>query len=118
MKLLIADVYKLIYKMSGAHRLSLGIAVAYITLLNLITICGLALLLEGWMPTKVIHKLFTFPYYFVTASFLLLINFLIMLPIRNLKKKRKQRILYIPIIIYTVISIMLYIYIQYANRIF
>jgi len=118
MKLLIADVYKLIYKMSRAHRLSLCIAVAYVTLLNLITISGLALLLEGWMPTKIIHKLFLFPYYFITTSVLLLINFLIMLPVRDLKKKRKQRIIYIPIIIYTLISLLLYIYIQYANRIF
>jgi hypothetical protein len=95
----------------------LFLAIVYVTILNLITIDGLGMLLEGWMPTtRFIHILFIFPYFIVTALIMFFINYLVMLPLKNLRKERSKKPVLLPIVIYTIISILLFLYINYSNK--
>jgi len=115
MKRLIADVYKTVYKISGAKSFSIIFAIAYISALNLISIYGLGLLMEGWMPTRFVHKLFASPYYIFTTIAMLLFNLWMMTPLKNLSKERNKPPFYPSIIAYTLISILLLLYIHYKD---
>ena len=117
MRRLIADIYKILYKITRERYLSLIISIVYITILNLITIQGLGRLLEGWMSViGYLRLLFRFPYIIATTIIMLGINFLIMLPLKNLKKERQKKPAIIPIVIYTVICFILVLYMQYSDK--
>jgi len=116
MKRLIADVYIILWRITKAKSLSFIFALAYITTLNLISIYGLSLLLQGWMSTGMIRKLFNYPYYLITAPAVFLLNLWLMTPLKNLSKERKKTPFYPSVIAYTLITIVLCIYIHYRDR--
>jgi len=118
MKRLIADIYKIIYRFTRVHSASFIFALVYVTTLNLISIYGLALLLSTWLSTKFILKLFVFPYLIIIAAIILFFNFRMMRPIKNMHKERKKMPYYPSIIAYTLITIILCLYIHYRNVIF
>ena len=114
MRRLIADIFKILYELTGYKFPSFIAALVYITALNMLTIYGLAILLSGAIPeVGFIFKLYTFPLYFLTAFGLLAFNYIIMLPLENLSKEKGSKIMPVPIIIYTVISIILFIFTIY-----
>lgn len=118
MKRLTTDIYKVLYKFTGAKWFSVLFAVAYITLLNVITLQGLVLLLQGWMSIlRFLQKLFAFPYYFIIAVAVFAVNYISILPLKNLKKERHKKPLIIPVIVYTLVCILLYLYIHYSDKI-
>ena len=68
MRRLIIDIYRIVFRLTGAKLLAIGVGLVYMTLLNLVMIYGLGLLMEGWLPfMSIVHKLFAFPFYIVTA---------------------------------------------------
>ena len=114
MRRLIADIYKILYALTGYKFISFVIALVYITALNLLTIYGLSTLLTGALPfAGTIQKLFNFPVILITGFAVLSINYWLMLPLENLSKERGAKIMYLPIIIYTVISAILFAYTLY-----
>ena len=117
MKRLIADVYKIIYKASRARTFSIYAALTYVTCLHIVTIQGLALLLEGWLSImRVFRALFTFPFILAPAAVFFTVNLLITLPFKNLKKERRKDPLMIPVIVYSVACLMLFIYIRTSYK--
>jgi len=112
MKRLITDVFKIAYKVTRAKTFSLVFALVFITALNFIVIYGLTTLFDEWVSTRTIHKLFTFPYYFVTLFVLLLINFLVMIPSKKLGPVLKNKSGSTPpVLIYAMIALILFLYI-------
>ena len=117
MKRLITDVYNAVYKITKAKTLSFILALICVTLLNFIVIYGLTILLDEWLPTRAIQKIFTHPYYFFTFFLLLLINFIIMATPEKFGKRLRSNSSNIPaILIYSVIAVILFAYIYYAKK--
>jgi hypothetical membrane protein len=86
--------------------------------LNLVIIFGLCLLLQDLYPELyMVHTLFSFPYYFVTAAAVLFVNIRIA-PIKVTIKEKKKHIFYIPIIIYSVAALILFLYSHYIDVMF
>src|ERR1700744_3425198 len=103
MKILILDLYKLCYRITGSHAFSVGFAFVYITILNLIVTYGIGVLMPGSAASKIIHILLSFPVCIATVIIMLLINFWIMTPLKNMKKERKNKVSYWGIVMYTCI---------------
>ncbi len=118
MKILILDLYKMMYRISGKSTLSLVVALIYITILNLVVMYGLGVLMPGSTTSKVMHLLFRFPVYIITAIIVFLIDLWIMHPLKNIKKERRNKISYWGIVMYTGIALVFIIYTKYGNRIF
>ena len=118
MRSLIVAVYRLVYNVTRFKVFSVVISVAYITLLNMVMIFGLGMLMEGWMPTSIVHKLFAFPYIlFITA----LMTYLIIkvTPTRKtLSKDAKKVTKYTAVLIYTGLCLLVLAYIKYGDRVF
>ncbi len=118
MRSLIVAVYRLVYNVTRFKVFSVVISVAYITLLNMVMIFGLGMLMEGWMPTSIVHKLFAFPYIlFITA----LMTYLIIkaTPKRKaLSKDAKKVTKYTAVLIYTGLCILVLLYIKYNDKVF
>jgi hypothetical protein len=116
MKTLIVDAYRFVYRISGAKMFSVVIAIIYVSILNMVVLCGLSLLLEGLMPTSFIHRLFVFPYYFVTGALMLVVMFRYKPSKKAIAKEAKTTKDYTFIIVYTLASIILYLYMQYGVK--
>ena len=117
MRSLIVAVYRLVYNVTRFKLFSLVVAIAYISLLNLIMIYGLGLLVEGWLPTSIVHKLFAFPYIIFSA---LLMTYLIYRATpnrKNLSKDAKKVTKYTAVIIYTALCILVLVYVKYQDKI-
>jgi hypothetical protein len=116
MRRLIADVFKIAFKITNSKLISLAFALIYITCLNLLTIYGLGLLLTELLPyIGKLFILFSRPYIYLTILVTLLINFLIMLPLQKLSREQEKPSSLSSIIIYSVISLLLFLYSQYAD---
>lgn len=111
MRRLIADIYKIIFHITGSKVISLFVAIGYISLLNLLTIYGLIILTEEWIPELLYaHRAFIFPYIVGTALAIGAFNFYIMLPLQNLTEEINLKPVIKPIVIYTVVSALLFAY--------
>ncbi len=118
MRVLIVDLYKILYSRSRAKWPSVIGAVAYITLLNVITIRGLALLMETWLPVvKALKVAFRFPYVILPALIILSINYMLITPLRNLKKERQKKPHTLPILVYSAACVVLVLYELYGHKI-
>jgi hypothetical protein len=118
MRRLIADIYKMVYKLTSNKLFSLSFALLYITTLNLFTIYGICVLLTDFEP--IIAKLlivFTRPYIYGTLVLGLGFNFWLMLPLENLSKEKNKPYLLAPIILYSLVTLLLFIYTRYADEI-
>ena len=116
MRRLIADVFKLLYELTGYKFPSFIIALIYISALNLITINGLAVLLAGAFPELgIVLRFFMSPFLYGTIAVVLAINYIIMLPLEKLSQEKGTRIMYLPLILYTLMSLLLFAYTIY-NR--
>lgn len=117
MKTLIIDVYRFVYKFSRAKMFSVGVAVIYITILNMVVLCGLCLLLEGWMPTSYMRKLFIFPYYLFTGAIMLYVTALFKPSQKAISKEAKKANNYTFIIVYSLAGLILFLYLRYGDKI-
>jgi len=116
MKRLIADLYKIVYKVTNAHMASLLFSIAFVSTLNYISLYGIGLLLERNAAAKIIHKLVSFPVSVGTFIVIFLLNLWLMTPLKNLSKERKKQPFYPSIIAYTLVCIVLLIFIHYRDR--
>ena len=89
MKRLIADLYKIVYKVTNAHMASLLFSIAFVSTLNYISLYGIGLLLERNAAAKIIHKLVSFPVSVGTFIVIFLLNLWLMTPLKNLSKHRQ-----------------------------
>ena len=113
MRRLIADLYKIIFRYTHNKVISLFSALIYFTVLNLILVYGLGILAEGWMPTSYVHILFAFPYIIGVSAVMFIFNFVIMLPLQNLSRDKETGVMYVPLIVFSLAAIILFIYIKY-----
>ncbi len=113
MRRLIADVYKILYKYTHNKAISLFSALAYITTLSLVLIYGFGILAEGWLPTSYVHLIFAFPYIIGVVIAMFVFNFVIMLPLQNLSRDKETAVMYMPLVIFSLAALLLYIYIKY-----
>jgi hypothetical protein len=119
LKQLIADTYKALYKLTGKQLFSLAIALSYITLLNLVTLYGLCILFKGLFTIAgLLTKLFVFPYYFLTAIVMLVINFSLTLPLEKLLNEKRRKPAMLTLIIYSLAALVLFLYTHYSEMIF
>ena len=118
MKSLITSVYRFIYNITRFKLFSLVIAIAYVALLNLVMMFGLGIMLEGWMPTSFVHKLFAFPYIIFTAALMTYLIYRATPAKKTLSKDAKKAQSYTPILVYTALCIIVFIYIKYGEKVF
>jgi hypothetical protein len=118
MRRLIADMYKIVFKLTGHRAFSFFFALGYITTLNLLSVYGICILLETLYPQLwYIHNyLFTLRLnFFATVAVVSTLNFRMMLPLHNLSNEMNVKPKLLPIIIYTFLSLVLFIYILITN---
>ena len=112
------DAHKIVFNITKAAFFSFFIALLYITTLNVISIYGSAILLQGWMiPAKVVKRMSTMPFYIGVSLFVLIMNYRGLKTV-DLSKERKKEVFYPPILIYSVMSVILFLYIYYRDKIF
>ena len=118
MRRLIADLYKIAFKITESKIVSLFFSIGYISLLNLLSIYGLGILLEDMLPElSYIHLVFSFPYIIGIVLVMVSFNFWLMLPLHKLSEEFDVKPVLRPIIIYTVISAFLYAYTLLVNHV-
>ena len=118
MRSLIADIYKILYRLTGKKLFSFSFALSYISVLNLFIIYGLSFLLAGLVPyISLLHFLFTKKLIFLTILLVFVVDFLLMLPLQNLSKDKSRPYKLAPIIVFSVASILLFIYAKYGDKI-
>jgi len=111
MKRLVVEVYKLLYMVTRQNAVSTYAAILYITILNLITLQGMAQLMEGWLRImSYVRYLFIFPVYILTGIFIYSLYIFRLRPLKNLKKERQKLFSPVPVIIYTAASVLLWLY--------
>ena len=118
MKTFIIEAYRFIYRISGAKMFSVVTAIIYVTILNVIIISGLSLLLGGWIPIfNIVHKLFTFPYYFFSGALLFGLTIRFRPSKKAIAKEAKKAKDYTFILIYTLAALILFLYLRYGDKI-
>lgn len=119
MKLLILDLYRLVYRIVGKNTPAIVITLIYITFLNLVSTYALGILLEGlFNVTSVIRRLFAFPFILGTIVLMFLISVSIMAPFKNIKKELKKKPGYWGVVMYTGVAMVVYFYTKYGNSFF
>ncbi|MCD6010372.1 MAG: hypothetical protein K0Q79_234 [Flavipsychrobacter sp.] len=117
MKRFITDLYKIIYQLTGYKTLSIGLAIVYLSALNLLTLYGLIFLLKGLVKVTALLKLFAFPYYLITIVAMLAFNYWLLTPLKDLSKGKRIKPLVAPIIVYSLVAILLFLYGRYFETI-
>jgi hypothetical protein len=110
MKRFIVRVFRIAYQITGAKLFSFIFALIYVTGLNLVTIYGLSLLLEGLFPTTFIVNLFSFPYIYVASIAMLGLVFAMAPSFTSISVERKKKPNYATVLIYSVVSLLLFVY--------
>ncbi len=119
MRRMIADLFKVIYKLTNSKLISLPFAVLYISFLYLVTIYGLCFLLTDEVPILgIIARLFRPPYGYGVFLLIAGFNFWLMLPLQNLTKDKNKPYSILTVAIYSIACFCLLIYIRYADRLF
>jgi len=119
MKMFITDVYKIFLKLTGNRCPSIILAVAYTSALNLLIVYCLGFLLKGISDGIILLlKLFTFPYLLVPLAVMLAFNSWLLMPFHYLTHgKRKPRTV-APMIVYSLVALVLFLYGRYFERLF
>lgn len=119
MKRLITDIYKILYRITSNKIISVIIAVLYLSALNLVTIYGLVFLLKNLeKKIKIILIFFSYPYFIYLSLTMLLLNFWLLTPFKNLSKEKRIRPFVAPIIVYSLVSLVLFLCSRYFDKIF
>jgi hypothetical protein len=80
---------------------------------------GLGILLEGWLAfTSIVHTLFHFPIILGTILVMLAINFSVAPPLSAIAKEGKKIKKFAPIVSYTILGVLVFLYAQYCDKIF
>jgi len=114
MKYILTDIYRLIGLLTKNKTLSVAIAVLYICLLTFFIFNGLALLLDA---SGFVLSLFTFPLAIIVIIPLYIL-FLWLMPTANtIAKNKKRPIGFVPIILFTLIALVSYLYVHFESQI-
>ncbi len=119
MRILILDIYRLLYKSTNKHAFSMGVTLTYITILNLVTLYGLGLLLkDSFSAAKIIIKLFSIRFLPITFILMFLMDLWIMTPLKHIKKEKKNPNSVWGLIMYTFLSVIIFTYVNYGDTLF
>ncbi len=118
MKRFITDLYKFIYRVTGFKTLSVFLAVVYMSALNIMTLFGLIHLLKGLVSKiTLLLTFFSFPVYIITIALMLIFNFWLLSPVKDLSKGKRVKPLIVPIIVYSFVALILFLYGRYFESI-
>jgi hypothetical protein len=112
MKNFILDVYKMLFRRTRDKKLSIILAVSYISMLNMITIYCLCFLTSDMLISSLILKACAFPYIFVCAAGMFVFISTQLLPFKDLSKEKIVRPVLSPLVIYSVVSMLLIFYVK------
>lgn len=119
MKRIIAKIYRLTFRFTGARLFSYIFALAYATALNLVTIYGLSLLLADLFPTKMLTQLFSFPMIVPTTVVMLAINYLFAPSMHSISAmEKRQKMSDSTVAIYSIVSAVVLAYAELFDKIF
>jgi len=108
---IIASVFIILYRLVRNEIVALFLALIYTTVLNMLMIYGSGLLLEGWLASaSLVHKLFKFPLIIGMGILVLALNFWLVLPLQNLSSSTDKPPAYVPLLIYSFLGLLLYLY--------
>ena len=75
--------------------------------------------MEGWLPMmSIVHKLYAFPFYIVTAIAIIGVTFWAMPPLSTISKESKKQSSPLGVIVYTIFGIVVGLYIMVGDKIF
>lgn len=119
MRSLITSVYRFLYNTTRFKLFSLVIAIAYVSLLNMVMTYGLAIMLEGWLtPLAFLRKLFVFPTIIFTSALMVYLVYRAMPAKKTLQKDAKKSQSYTAILVYTGLCILVWVYLKYNDKVF
>lgn len=119
MRALITSVYRFIYNLTRFKLFSLVIAIAYVSLLNLVMTYGLSLMLRDWLtPLGFLLKLFSFPVIIFTTGLMVYLVYRATPAKKTLAKDAKKSQSYTAILVYTGLCILVWVYIKYNDKVF
>lgn len=119
MRILILDIYRLLYKSTNRHVFSIGVTLTYITVLNLMTLYGLGLFLkDSFSVAKIIIKLFSLRLIPLTFIIMFLVDLWVMTPLKHIRKEKKNPNSYWGLIMYTLVSVVIFAFIKYGDTLF
>ena len=114
MRRIIADVYKIIFRLTQNKAISLFSALIYFNLVALMMIYGIGVLGDGLIPgASYVRIIYTFPYVVALIAGIFILSFVIMLPLQNLSRDKETGIMYIPLIVITLAALILFVYIKW-----
>lgn len=118
MRKLIVRVFRLSFRLTNLLLLSFIFSLAYVSLLCMMMMYGLTILADGIFPATLILKLFSFPYIYGTAATVLLLNYIIAPPWSYFLSKRERKTNYMPVMMYTLLSLLVFAFSLFGDRIF
>ena len=116
MKQIIANYYLLFFKISNSKPVSYLAAVLIVTILSIITLCGISTLLEDMLPTKAAVQIFSFPYCLISGAVLFLLYLLTLPQTKFASRSMSKAPNYTRIILTLVISIALFSYSLFLSK--
>jgi hypothetical protein len=112
MKNFIIDVYKMLFRRTHDKKLSIVLAVSYISMLNMITVYCLCFLTSDMLIPSLVLKAYAFPYIFIYAIGMFVFIGTQLLPFKDLSKEKIRRPVLSPLVIYSVVSMLLIFYVK------
>lgn len=111
MKNLTASVFQVLYSMTGLKSLSYGVALVYMTILNMIMINGLSVLMQDIIPgIGQLHRLFVLPVAAATFVVMLGLTFVLSPKREQIAKDGKKIKKFTIISVYSLIGLLLLTY--------
>ncbi len=114
MKPLTLEAYKLLFYLTGSKVFAYYVAVALVSVLNVIVLMGLSLLLEGIFPTAALARFFSFPFNIGAWLVLFLIN-LRVAPLSFMDVASHIHVRYIKLLLYAGIAALILAYKMLLN---
>ncbi|MES2701819.1 MAG: hypothetical protein V4649_04225 [Bacteroidota bacterium] len=119
MKVLVAGVFNVIYKVTGSKPVSFVLALIYVTVCNLVIVYGIGLLFKELVSLAgLILVLFSFPIIIVTTLAMAGFVFWAMPSWDSIAKEGKKVRAYTPLVMYTAIGLLVFFYSRFYDKIF
>src|SRR6516162_5205921 len=115
MRQFITKSYRFLHQIIGVKNIAYIIAISYISILNLLTVYGLLLLMEGLFPSVItlLLRLFHFPLILLPTIITFVITMMTAPSMYSISVTQKKRENYLPLIFYTFICILIFAYSMY-----
>jgi hypothetical protein len=119
MKELLPAIYSITYRVTRVKSLAFGLAIAYVSALNLTILYGLSLLTQDLFPiAAALSLLFKLPYLIGTILAMNALMFWLNPSSSVIGKEAKKIKKYTPLVVYTLVAVLVFVYSRYSDKIF